>query len=45
VFTEDAEGAAGFYERCGWRRHSRAVEHGEPGVVLTRVLSADAVPD
>jgi GNAT superfamily N-acetyltransferase len=40
VFTEDSQGAAGFYERCGWQRHSRAVEHGEPGVVLTRVLSA-----
>jgi GNAT superfamily N-acetyltransferase len=38
VFTEDAEGAAGFYERCGWLRHGEAVEHGEPGVVLTRLL-------
>ncbi len=37
VFTEDATGAAGFYERCGWERHSEAVEHGEPGIVLTRV--------
>jgi GNAT superfamily N-acetyltransferase len=35
VFTEDA---AGFYERCGWLRHGEAVEHGEPGVVLTRLL-------
>jgi GNAT superfamily N-acetyltransferase len=39
VFTENAENAAGFYERCGWRRHVEAVEHGTPGVVLTRVLS------
>ena len=35
VFTEHA---AGFYERCGWLRHGEAVEHGEPGVVLTRLL-------
>jgi GNAT superfamily N-acetyltransferase len=34
VFTEHA---AGFYERCGWQRHEEAVEHGEPGIVLTRV--------
>jgi GNAT superfamily N-acetyltransferase len=36
VFTEHA---AGFYERCGWQRHCKAVEHGEPGIVLTRVPS------
>lgn len=36
VFTEHA---AGFYERCGWLRWGEAVEHGEHGVVLTRVLS------
>jgi GNAT superfamily N-acetyltransferase len=40
VFTENAENAAGFYERCGWHRHSEAVEYGEPGVVLTRILTA-----
>jgi GNAT superfamily N-acetyltransferase len=39
VFTEDATGAAGFYERCGWERHSEAVEDGEPGIVLTRYLA------
>ena len=39
VFTENAENAAGFYERCGWQRHSETVEDGEPGLVLTRVLS------
>jgi GNAT superfamily N-acetyltransferase len=39
AFTEDAQGAAGFYEQCGWRRHGQAVEHGDPGVVLTHVLS------
>jgi GNAT superfamily N-acetyltransferase len=37
VFTEHA---AAFYERCGWQRHCAAVEHGEPGVVLTRVVSS-----
>ena len=31
------ERAAGFYERCGWERCGEAVEHGEHGVVLTRV--------
>ena len=36
VFTERA---ASFYERCGWRLHSEAVEDGQPGTVLTRVLS------
>ena len=36
VFTECA---AGFYERCGWRRHGEAVEDGQPGIVLTRLLS------
>ena len=41
VFTEDDQGAAGFYERCGWVRHGEAVEHGEPGVVLTRLLAVD----
>jgi GNAT superfamily N-acetyltransferase len=34
VFTEQA---AAFYQHCGWQRHCDAVEHGEPGVVLTRV--------
>ena len=34
VFTEHA---AGFYERCGWQRHGEAVEHGEHGIVLTRL--------
>src|SRR5436309_2525670 len=29
VFTEDATGAAGFYERGGWERHSEVVEAGE----------------
>ncbi len=38
VFTENGENAAGFYERCGWHRHVEAVEHGQPGVVLTRVV-------
>ena len=37
VFTEQA---AEFYERCGWERHSEAVEDGEPGIVLTRVPAA-----
>jgi len=41
VFTEHA---AAFYERCGWQRHCEAVEHGEPGVVLTRVLAVHPVP-
>lgn len=36
VFTEHA---AGFYERCGWKRYGEAVEDGQPGVVLTRALS------
>jgi hypothetical protein len=36
VFTEHA---AGFYERCGWERAGTAVEHGEPGDVLTRRLA------
>jgi GNAT superfamily N-acetyltransferase len=34
VFTEHA---AGFYERCGWQLHGEAVEHGEHGIVLTRL--------
>jgi GNAT superfamily N-acetyltransferase len=36
VFTEDA---AGFYERCGWERAGTAVEHGEAGDLLTRLLA------
>ena len=40
VFTEHA---AAFYERCGWQRHGEAVEHGEPGVVLTRGVAMDPV--
>ncbi|HEV8452779.1 MAG TPA: GNAT family N-acetyltransferase [Gaiellales bacterium] len=36
VFTESA---AGFYERCGWRRYGESEQDGEPGIVLTRVLS------
>ena len=36
VFTEHA---ARFYESSGWHRYGEAVEDGEPGVVLTRVLS------
>jgi GNAT superfamily N-acetyltransferase len=40
VFTEDAEHAAGFYGSCGWQRYREAVEDGEPGMVLTRTLSA-----
>jgi GNAT superfamily N-acetyltransferase len=41
VFTEHA---AAFYERCGWQRNCEAVEHGEPGVVLTRVLAVHPIP-
>jgi GNAT superfamily N-acetyltransferase len=37
VFTEHA---AGFYEHCGWQRHGTTIEHGEPGDVLTRTLTA-----
>ena len=40
VFTEHA---AAFYERCGRQRHGEAVEHGEPGVVLTRGVAMDPV--
>jgi GNAT superfamily N-acetyltransferase len=36
VFTEHA---AAFYERCGWQRHGESEQDGEPGDVLTRVLS------
>jgi len=36
VFTESA---AGFYERCGWQRHGKSEQDGEPGIVLTRILS------
>ena len=36
VFTESA---AAFYERCGWQRHGESEQDGEPGIVLTRVLS------
>lgn len=39
VFTENAENAAGFYERCGWQRFGTAIEDGEPGEVLTRTLT------
>jgi len=35
VFTEHA---AGFSERCGWQPYGTAVEHGEPGAVLTGAL-------
>jgi GNAT superfamily N-acetyltransferase len=35
VFTERA---AGFYEACGWQRCDKAVQDGEPGIVLTRTL-------
>jgi GNAT superfamily N-acetyltransferase len=31
------ESAAGFYERCGWQGHGNVVEHGEMGVLLSRV--------
>ena len=36
VFTESA---AGFYERCGWRRYGESEQDGERGIVLTRLLS------
>ena len=36
VFTESA---AAFYERCGWQPHGESEQDGEPGIVLTRVLS------
>ena len=36
VFTESA---AAFYEHCGWQRHGESEQDGEPGIVLTRVLS------
>ena len=36
VFTESA---VAFYERCGWQPHCETEQDGEPGLVLTRVLS------